>query len=98
MTAKEMMGAIAFTTEGRNKTLDNGIELLMIKFAKMKVQETLEVVAYKAIVKVQKKSQYGKYRKWQNVRDNETDLFEYTVMYTVDKDSILNTYDLNNIK
>lgn len=52
----------------------------------------LEVAAEKAEIGMKKKSQYGKYRKWQKVRrDEEVDLFTYEVQYFVDKESILNS-------
>lgn len=39
---------------------------------------------------MKKKSNYGKSRKWQKVKEDEVDLFAYEVMYFVDKNSILN--------
>jgi hypothetical protein len=74
------------------------VEWLILEFAKMKVKEALQVAAESAIIKVQKKSPFGKYRKWKNVKEDEVDLFNYIVQYSVDKDSILNAYNLNLIK
>lgn len=63
---------------------------------KLKCQELLEIVAEKAEVKTEKKSQYGKSRKWQKVKDGEEfDLFKYEMRNSVDKDSILNAVDLD---
>jgi hypothetical protein len=75
------------------------VEWLLVEFAKIKVQEALQAAAESAIIKVQKKSQYGKYRKWQNVKeDEEFSLFDYEMKSSVDKDSILNAYNINEIK
>lgn len=54
-------------------------------------KEALRDAAEKSVLKLRKKSQYGKYRKWQKVKDEEEiDLFSYEVEYSVDKDSIIN--------
>lgn len=50
----------------------------------------LSVAADKAEIAMKKKSNYGKYRKWQNVKEDEVDLYDYEVQYFVDKNSILN--------
>ena len=51
----------------------------------------LSVAVEKAEIEVKKKSNYGKYRKWQKVKDDEDwDVFDYQVMYSVKKESILN--------
>lgn len=50
----------------------------------------LNIAAEKAKIDMKKKSNYGKSRKWQNVKEEEVDLFAYEVMYFVDKNSILN--------
>lgn len=51
----------------------------------------LSIAAKKAEIEVKKKSNYGTHRKWQKVKDDEEwDLFDYEVMYSVKKDSILN--------
>lgn len=64
------------------------------EYAKLKCQELLLLVAEKAEIGIKKKSNYGTYRKWQKVKEDEVDLFEYQVQYFVDKDSILNAVDL----
>ena len=43
-------------------------------------------------IDMKKKSNYGKSRKWQKVKEDEVDLFAYEVMYFVDKNSILNCF------
>lgn len=43
---------------------------------------------------MKKKSQYGKYRKWQKVKEDEVNLFDYEVQYSVDRDSILNCAEI----
>ena len=50
----------------------------------------LSIAAEKAKIDMKKKSNYGKSRKWQKVKEDEVDLFAYEVMYFVDKNSILN--------
>ena len=50
----------------------------------------LNIAAEKAKIDMKKKSNYGKSRKWQKVKEDEVDLFAYEVMYFVDKNSILN--------
>lgn len=68
---------------------------VMKEYAEIKCKELLEIVAEKAKIKVEKKSQYGKYRKWQKVKDDEEfDLFDYEMRNSVDKNSILNAVDL----
>lgn len=53
-------------------------------------EEVLKIAAEKAAIGMKKKSQYGKYRKWQKVTEEEVDLSDYEVQYFVDKSSILN--------
>lgn len=55
-------------------------------------EEVLKIAAEKAKIEMKKKSHYGKYRKWQNVKieEEEVDLSDYTVQYFVNKESILN--------
>lgn len=50
----------------------------------------LNIAAEKSKIDMKKKSNYGKSRKWQKVKEDEVDLFAYEVMYFVDKNSILN--------
>jgi hypothetical protein len=70
----------------------------MIEFAKLHVQAALKE-ASEVYIKVEKKSQYGKYRKWQKVKEGEeVDLFNYQMQYSQDKKSILNAYPLEKIK
>jgi hypothetical protein len=70
----------------------------MIEFAKLHVQAALKE-ASEVYIKVEKKSQYGKYRKWQKVKDGEeVDLFNYHMQYSQDKKSIINSYPLEKIK
>jgi len=57
---------------------------------KMMLQDLLSLAAKKAEIKVQKKSMYGKNRKWQNVKEMEIDLFDWEIQHSVDKSSILN--------
>lgn len=55
-------------------------------------RQTIELAAENAEIEMNKKSQYGKYRKWQKVKDKEeVDLFSYEVKYLVNRQSILNT-------
>jgi predicted house-cleaning noncanonical NTP pyrophosphatase (MazG superfamily) len=64
-------------------------------FTEQKCKELLEIVAEKAETKTEKKSQYGKYRKWQKVKEGgEFDLFSYHMKVSVDKNSILNAVNL----
>lgn len=61
------------------------------KIVKEYVAEVLKLAAERAKLSVKKKSVHGKYRKWQNTKeDEEVDLFSYDMQYFVDKDSILN--------
>ena len=77
---------------------DEDINDIMIEFAKLHVQAALKE-ASEVYIKVEKKSQYGKYRKWQKVKEGEeVDLFNYQMQYSPDKKSILNAYPLENIK
>jgi hypothetical protein len=48
-TAKELIGNIAFNGQTENKTLSNGIELLMIEFTKLHV-EAMEKAIIKSII------------------------------------------------
>ena len=67
----------------------------MEEYAYLKCKELLKIVAKKAEIKVEKKSYYGKYRKWQKVKDDEAfDMFDYETKFSVDKDSIINAVDL----
>jgi len=69
----------------------------MQEYAKQKCQELLLIVAEKAKIKVMKKSQFGKSRKWQKVKEGEEiDLFSYEMQSSVDKESILNAVDLDS--
>lgn len=52
----------------------------------------LNIAAEKAKIDMKKKSNYGKSRKWQKVKEDEVDLSAYEVMYFVDKNSILNCF------
>ncbi len=70
------------------------MEEAMKEYAQRKCKELLEIVAEKADIGMKKKSNYGTHRKWQNVKEDEVDLFDYQVQYFVDKDSILNVVDL----
>ena len=73
-------------------------EEAMIEFAKLHVEAAL-VSASKVDIKVEKRSQYGKYRKWQKVKENEEfDLFQFEMKSSPDKVSILKSYPLTNIK
>jgi len=57
-------------------------------------RQTLELAAARASIEGKKKSQHGKYRKWQKLKGTEeVDLFSYDIQYSVDKQSILNTID-----
>lgn len=73
-------------------------EQRMIEFTRLHVEAALKA-ASEVYIKVQKKRQYGKYRKWQTVKEGEeVDLFKYEIQYSADKKSILNSYPLTNIK
>jgi hypothetical protein len=68
----------------------------MQEYAKLKCQELLLLVAEKAVIKTEKKSQFGKSRKWQKVKDGEDfDLFAYEMRNSVDKGSIFKAVDLD---
>ncbi len=55
------------------------------------VEFALKIAAEKAEIEVKKKSNYGTHRKWQKVKDDEQwDLYDYEIMYSVKKESILN--------
>ena len=72
------------------------VQKAMKEYARLKCEELLKIVAEKAEVKVEKKSQYEKNRKWEKVKeDEEFDLFDYEMRTSVNKDSILNAIDLN---
>jgi hypothetical protein len=75
---------------------DSDITSAMKEYARLKCEELLKIVAENAQIKVEKKSQYGKSRKWQKVKENEEfGLFDYEMRTSVDKSSILNAVDLN---
>ena len=60
-------------------------------------KQTLELAAENVQVDMMKKSQYGKYRKWQKTKKGEeVDMFSYDLKWIVDKQSIINT--INQIK
>ncbi len=89
-TAKEFLNDIKIFTYSQ--------EEVMIEFAKLHVEAALKA-ASEVYVKVQKKSQHGKYRKWQTVKEGEeVDLFNYDMQYSADTKSILNSYPINQIK
>ena len=76
----------------------NILQNKLIEFAALHVEAALEA-ASKVHIKVQKKSQHGKYKKWQTVKEGEeVDLFKYDMHYSADKKSILNAYPIENIK
>ena len=52
-----------------------------------------EFVANNSDISVKKKSNFGKYRKWQNCTEEEVDLFSYEMKYSVDKQSIHTAID-----
>lgn len=58
------------------------------------IEETVKLCSETADITMKKKSHYGKYRKWQKVKEDEVDLFNYEVMYSVDKQSILNCAEI----
>lgn len=63
---------------------------IAIKFAKSYAEQYLKLAAERAEIDMNKKSQYGKSRKWQKCKEGEeVDLFSYEVKYFVNKDSIL---------
>ena len=99
MTAREtiMLGNEGARFRDVIDNLDEDIILeCMHDYAKEKCQELLEIVAEKAKIKTEKKSQYGKNRKWQKVKDNEEfDLFYYEMRNSVDKSSILDAVNLD---
>lgn len=92
-TAKELFDKMLSENEETTSTE------MMIEFAKLHCEAQLEAILENAKLDVKKKSQFGKSRKWQKVKDNEeVDLFSYEMQYFVDKNSIINAYNLNNIK
>lgn len=93
MTAEEILESY------RNKNdwsiTDKDTVKAMKEYAYLKCQELLQIVAKKAELKVQKKSQCGKNKKWSKVKeDEELNMFDYQIGYSVDKNSILNAVDL----
>lgn len=75
------------------------VKQLMIEFAKLHCEAQLKTILENVKIKGKKKSQFGKSRKWQNIKENEeVDLFSYEVQYLVGKDSIINAYPLDKIK
>ena len=73
------------------------LDMFAKEYARLKCKELLEIVAENAEIKVMKKSQFGKSRKWQKVKEGEEiDLFSYEMQSTVDKDSIFNAVDLDS--
>lgn len=59
------------------------------------IEETVKLCAEKAETISFKKSQFGKYRKWQNIKEGEeVDLFSYHFMTKVNKQSILNCEEI----
>lgn len=65
--------------------------MMVLSAMKEAVRRALELAAENANIGIKKRSQYGKYRKWQKVKEEEVDLLDYEVQYSVDKESILNT-------
>lgn len=64
---------------------------LVISAMKEACEKCIDICAEESKIKLKKKSSYGKYRKWMNVKDGEdVDLFSYECMTSVDKQSILN--------
>ena len=51
--------------------------------------QAIDDAANNADIAIKKKSHHGKYRKWQKVKEEDVDLFDHEVMYSVDKQSIL---------
>jgi hypothetical protein len=93
MTAEEVL------ENNRNAAIYNQNSDYRIKameeYAYLKCKELLAVVAEKAEIKVEKRSHYGKYRKWQKVKDDEEfNLLYYEMKTSIDKKSILNAVDL----
>lgn len=83
ITAQEFLD-ISF---GENKAVRSKITKAMIEFAKLHVQEALKQASEKSLMKdVNEDCHY---------EDEEGNFPE---IYFIDKDSILNAYDLNNIK
>lgn len=63
---------------------------LVLDAMKDACEQCIDVCAEEALIKTQKQSKYGKYRKWSNVKDgDEVDLFSYNMQDSVDKGSIL---------
>ena len=83
ITAQEFLD-ISF---GENKAVRSKITKVMIEFAKLHVQEALKQASEKSLMKdVNEDCHY---------EDEEGNFPE---IYFIDKDSILNAYNLNNIK
>lgn len=83
ITAQEFLD-ISF---GENKAVRSKITKAMIEFAKLHVQEALKQASEKSLMKdVNEDCHY---------EDEEGNFPE---IYFIDKDSILNAYNLNNIK
>ena len=88
---------IFFDTEDISVAYDDKGKRQILKAMKEACRQTLELATKNACVDVKKRSQFGKYRKWQNVKEGEeVDLFSYEMQCFVDKNSILDTF--NQIK
>ena len=72
---------------GENKAVRSKITKAMIEFAKLHVQEALKQASEKSLMKdVNEDCHY------------EDEEGNFPAIYFIDKDSILNAYNLNNIK
>jgi predicted aldo/keto reductase-like oxidoreductase len=88
---------IFFDTEDISVAYDDKGKRQILKAMKEACRQTLELATKNACVDVKKRSQFGKYKKWQNVKEGEeVDLFSYEMQCFVDKNSILDTF--NQIK
>jgi hypothetical protein len=83
------------TEDGRNNTINLEVFVDMINAAQFNaIEYTVQRCADEAEINCKKKSQYGKHRKWQKVKDGEAvDIFSYEMQYFVNKKSILNVAD-----
>ena len=95
MTAKQFILKRNFTVALTKKEEETYFTSMLQPSEYLKLMDeyasyVLSVAAEKAKIAMKKKSNYGTHRKWQNVKEDEVDLFAYEVMYFVDKNSILN--------
>lgn len=99
-TAEEVYNSFYFKYKDFKYKGDENIILeAMREFARIHVKNALELASKKAKISSFKLSQYAKKPRWKKVEeDEEVDLFSYKMKWNVDKNSILKSYHIKNIK